>query len=173
MELTKKEKTIKYTVYCLIIAVASLIQNVDGLWFEIGGARCFFLIPIAILLGIDEDEKVAAMIGLFAGVLWDLVSRSHFGFNALFIMLVCYFVSALVSFLLRATYWVGIVSSVAASFLYVVIYWALFLFIKGGDGAVSSFAYFYLPSFVYTSVMSLILNLAIIPLKRKLNKTTV
>ena len=41
MELTKKQATIKYCVYCLLIVIADLMQNVGGLWFEIGGARCF------------------------------------------------------------------------------------------------------------------------------------
>lgn len=167
MELTKREKTIKYGLYCLIIAVFSLIQNVGGLSFEIGGARCFFLIPVAILLGIDEDEKIAAIIGLLAGLLWDTVSLQHFGFNAVILMLMCYLVSSLVSFLLRATYWVGVVSCIVSILLYALLYWALFVLIKGGDGALESLFYFYLPSFVYTSFIALILNLIIIPLKRK------
>lgn len=172
MELTKREKTIKYAIYCGLLAIFALIQNVSGLWIEIGGARCFFLIPVAVLLGIDEDEKMAAVIGAFAGILWDVVSLQHFGFNAIFIMLVCYFVSALVSFLLRATYWVGVVSSVVASLLYVVIYWLLFVAIKGGDGVTRVFFTFYVPSFICTSIMALILNIAILPLKKRLNKVS-
>ena len=41
MELTKKERTIKYVVYAVILCLLSLLQNVGGLWLEIGGASCF------------------------------------------------------------------------------------------------------------------------------------
>ena len=55
MELTKKERTIKYVVYAVILCLLSLLQNVGGLWLEIGGARCFLLVPAAVLLSLDED----------------------------------------------------------------------------------------------------------------------
>lgn len=172
MELTKKEKTIKYLVYCGIIAVFALLQNVAGLWFQIGPARCLFLIPVAILLGLDEDEKVASLLGLFAGVLWDAVADTHYGFNAIFIMVCCYIVSSLISHLFRPTYAVGVISSVVAIFLYVVIYWLFFVVFKSKDGIAISFLTFYLPSFIYTSVIAVLLNLVFVPMKAKLNKDT-
>lgn len=172
MELTKKDKTIKYLVYCGIIALASLIQNVSGLWLEIGGARCFFLIPVTVLLALDEDEIIATGLGLFAGVLWDMVAQTHYGFNALFIMLSCYLISSLVSNLLRATYLVGVISSVVFTFIYVTVYWALFVAVKGGEGAVISYVSFYLPSFFYTAFMTVLINIGFVPMKKSLNKGT-
>lgn len=170
MELTKKERTIKYVVYAVIIAVLSLLQNVGGLWFEIGGARCFFLIPAAVLLSLEEDEKTAALIGLFAGLLWDITAAHHMGFNCLFIMVACYIMSVLVTHLFRATFWVGTVGAVLFTFLYVLVYWLVFVLIKGGDGSGVVFFTFYLPSFFYTAVMTVVMNIAFVPLKRKLNK---
>jgi rod shape-determining protein MreD len=170
MELTKKEKTIKYGVYCLLIALGALLQNVGGLWFEIGSARCFFLIPIAIIIGIDEDEKISAFLGLLAGMLWDSVSGQQMCFNAIFLMIVCFFISALVTYLLRSTYWVGVIGSVICSFIYVVLYWLLFVITKGGDGAVQTFGYFYIPCFIYTALMSLVLGLVLMPIKRRVDK---
>ena len=49
--------------------------------------------------------------------------------------------------------------------------WVLFVAFKGGDGAVSSLIGFYLPSFVYTCVVALPLNLLIVPLRKRLNKS--
>lgn len=170
MKLTKRDKTIKYAVYCILLLAAALLQNVQGAWPQIGGARCFFLIPVAILLGLDEDEGVAAVIGLCAGLLWDVTSVQHMGFNAIFLMPVCYFSSSLVTYLLRATYWVGVAFGAAASLLYVVMYWLLFVVAGGGDGAFATIWYFYLPCFVYTAVMTMALNLALIMVKKKLNK---
>ena len=61
MKLSKKQMTIKYSVYCLLILLAEIFQSVNGLFPEINGARCFFLIPVTVILTIDEDPKIAAL----------------------------------------------------------------------------------------------------------------
>ena len=170
MQLTKKEKTIKYCVYAAVIVALALVQNVRGLMPEIFGARCFLIIPACVLLGVGEDEKASALIGLFGGVLWDCVATGSLGFNALFIMTACYILSVLITHLLRATFWLGVCASALTAFLYCVIYWLVFVVSKGGDGAISPLWSFYLPSFVYTSAVSFLMNLLFVPLKRKLNK---
>ena len=50
MELTTHQKTVKYTVYCLVIAVAGLLQNTPRLFWQIGSARCFLLLPVSLSL---------------------------------------------------------------------------------------------------------------------------
>ena len=105
MELSKKDKTIKYTLYCVILAAAALLQNVQGLWLQIGGARCFLLVPAALLLSLGEDERTAALLGLFAGFLWDSVSAAHMGFNCIVLMLLCYVAATIVNFLAIPTGW--------------------------------------------------------------------
>jgi rod shape-determining protein MreD len=170
MELSKREKTIKYFLFCLVIAAFSLLQNVGGLWFEIGGARCFFLIPVCVILGLDEDEKISALLGLFAGLLWDTVSAQHMGYNAVFLMVLCYITSALVTFIFRDTFRIEFAITGIMSLLYVLIYWLFFVLRKGVDGSAISFLSFYLPCFVYTLAMMPLLYLILTPLKRKLNK---
>ena len=75
MELTTHQKTVKYTVYCLVIAVAGLLQNTPGLFWQIGSARCFLLLPVTLLLVMGERELPAALLGLFAGCVWDQSSE--------------------------------------------------------------------------------------------------
>ena len=134
MELSKREKTIKYTFYCVILAAAALLQNVHGLWLQIGGARCFLLVPAVILLSLGEDERTAALLGLFAGFLWDCVSAA------------------------------------IATFVYCLLYWLIIVMPHGGDGSVLSLLYFYMPSFVYTAAVGVVLGMAFSPIKKKLNK---
>ena len=130
MELTKKDKTIKYVIYCLIILFAGILQNVSGLWFTSGNARCFFLIPVCVLLGINEDEKNAALLGFFGGLIWDAVSSSHMGFNCIFLMLACYISSAFVVFVFRNTFLLGLIEAVVTIAVYVFVYWILFVLIN-------------------------------------------
>lgn len=172
MELTKKEKTVKYLVYCLLIAGAALLQNVSGLFPQIGGARCFLLIPVVIVLGIEEDEKNAAFLGLFGGLLWDIFSVQHMGFNCIYLMIMCYISSALVSYIFRNTFWVSLTASVIPVFLYCLLYWAVFILARESQGSVSAFFVFYLPCAIYTSVISFIVCAVLNVIKKKLNKET-
>lgn len=170
MTLTKKERTIKYVIYCLLILASALVQNVGSDILQIGRARCFFLIPVAVSLGIDEDERGSALLGFVAGLLWDMVSAQHMGFNFIYLTLVCYITSSLVSYLIRPTEWVAVLASVIASGVYLLSYWIIFVLFSKADGALSSLRYFYFPSFVYTAIVSVIIVKLLSPLKRKLNK---
>ena len=170
MKLSKKDLTIKYSVYCALIAFAALLQNVSGLWLEIGGARCFLIIPVVILLSLGEDERTAAFLGLFAGFLWDCVSAAHMGFNCILLAVLCYVAAAVVNFVLRNTFWVCAVSAVIGIFIYCMLYWLFIVMPHGGEGSALSLLYFYIPSFIYTSVIALVLGTLFSPLKRKLNK---
>ncbi|MBE6719622.1 MAG: hypothetical protein E7571_03060 [Ruminococcaceae bacterium] len=170
MGLSKKDLTIKYTVYSLIVVAAALLQNVSGLWFEIGSARCFFIIPAVLLLSLGEDERTAAFLGLFAGMLWDSVSVAHMGFNCILLMLLCYVAAALVNFVFRNTFRVAVASTTIGTLIYCLLYWAVIVMPHGGAGAAFSLIRFYLPCFLYTSAVGFVLAVAFTPLKKKLNK---
>ncbi len=167
MELTKKQKTIKYVVFCLIILFADLIQNTAGLSIELGGARCFIIIPTVICLSIREDEKISALIGLYAGLLWDLSAVTHMGFNCIFLMLICYIASALETYFVRSVFLTNFVFETIASFLYSVIYWLIFIIIKRVSGAGESIFYFYIPSAIYTAFIGIPIYFASRSLLRK------
>ena len=58
--MSAKKQTVKYIIYCLIILGCDLLQNVQGLFPEVWGARCFLLLPVTIILAMGEDEKNGA-----------------------------------------------------------------------------------------------------------------
>ncbi len=170
MKLTKEQLTIKYGVYCLLILLAEMLQNVYGLWPEIFGSRCFFIIPTVVILGIDEEPQTAAFLGMFAGFLWDCVSTEHMGFNFVIITLICYIISFLTDYLFRATFWVQVVAAGVASAFYLFVYWLIFMVINRSDGSVNTVFYFYVPSIIYTCVMGIAVCFVLTPIKTKLNK---
>lgn len=171
MELSYKDKIIKYGVYALAILAAALLQNVDGLWFTVFGARCFFIIPVCVLIGVGEDERAAAFMGLFGGLLWDMVSSNHRLFASIFMTLVCYISAALVTFLFRNTYRYGVIAASSAAVLFSLLYWLFFILTRGEDGRLAALGFFYIPSAIYTALMGAALYLFIRPLKARLNKT--
>ena len=50
MELTKKQRTIKYVLYCAMLLVANLLQNTGGLFPSVFSAHCLLLIPLAVCI---------------------------------------------------------------------------------------------------------------------------
>lgn len=170
MDLTKKDKTVKYIVYCAILMICALLQNTAGLFPEIGGARCFILIPACVLMSLDEDEKAAALLGLFAGLLWDIVSAEHMGYNCVFLMLVCFISSTFVTYVFRNTFAVSMVCTAVSIVLYCLFYWLIFMVIQKSDGSVWTLFYFYIPCAVYSMVTAPLFYLILKPLGRKLNK---
>lgn len=170
MDLKYQNKVTKTIVYFIITALTALIQNTSGLTIEIAGARCFLLIPVCIILGMGEDEFFAGMLGLFGGILWDLTSAVHLGFDAVFLCIVCSLSAMAVTYIVRDTFIAAAVFSVAAIFIYSLLYWLFFIIIKGVNGAELTLFSFYLPCAVYTAVIMPAVWFCARPIKKKLTK---
>lgn len=171
MELTARQKTTKYIVYCLIILAADLLQNISGLFPEIGGARCFLLIPLTVFLAGGEDFLAASLMGLFAGLIWDLTAAVHIGFNCILLTLFCFICSTLITYIARDIFVTNFIVSTVSTIVYGILYWLAFIVIKGVDGGYNTLFTFYIPCIIYTVIISLFIWAAVKPIKSKLNKT--
>lgn len=169
MELSKKQKTMKYFCYCLIILLADLLQNTGGLFPQIFGARYFLLLPLAIILAMGEDIIASAFMGLFAGLLWDMSGAVHLGFNCIFIAVVCFLSSALVTYIVRDTFITNMICAALVIILYCFLYWLFFIVIKGVDGGETTLFSFYIPCAIYTLILTPVIWLIMKPVKAKLN----
>ena len=170
MDLSYKQRTIKVAVYLILTAAAALIQNTEGLTLEIGGARCFLLLPVCMILGTGEDERFAAVIALAGGMLWDLSSGVHLGFNAIYMCIICFFGSALVTYIIRNTFITNFIFSAVFILLYCLLYWLFFIIIRDVRGAELSLFTFYLPSALYTIIATPVIYFSLKPIKQALNK---
>ncbi len=170
MDLSYRQRTLKTVVYLLITAAAALIQNTAGLTLEPGGARCFLLLPVCMILGAGEDERFAAAVSLFGGLLWDLSSAVHLGFNAVYMCVMCFLGAALITYFLRNTFITSFIFCTVFILLYCLLYWLFFIIIKDVRGAELSLFSFYLPSAVYTIAAAPIIYLSLRPIKRALSK---
>ena len=173
MELSFREKTIKYFIYALVILAASILQNVDGAWFTVFGARCFFLVPVCVIIGLGEDERGAAFLGMFGGALWDMISSQHRIFGLIFLALACYISSSLVNFIFRNTFGFAMIASGVSIVLFILLYWLFFVVPGGEDGRLAALGFFYIPSAVYTFAMTVLIYPALRLLKEKLNKSKI
>lgn len=170
MDLSYKQRTLKVVIYLVLTALAALIQNTAGLTLEIGGARCFLLLPVCMILGAGEDERFAAVIALVGGMLWDLSTAVHLGFNAIYMCIMCFFGAALITYIIRNTFITNFIFSTIFIIIYCILYWLFFIIIKDVRGAELSLFTFYLPSALYTIVLTPFIYLILRPIKNKLNK---
>jgi len=170
MDLKYKNRVTKIIIYGIAITFTALIQNTAGLTLEFGGARCFLLIPLCIILGMGEDEISAGFAGLFGGLIWDLTSPAHHGFNAVFLCIACFLSAMLVTYIVRNTFITCIVFSVFAVFIYCVLYWLFFIIIKGVSHAEMTLFSFYIPCAVYTAAVTPLIWLCVTQVKKKLIK---
>lgn len=169
MELTKKQKRTKYLCFGALLLLADLLQNTAGLLPEIFSARCFIIIPALIILIIGEEEIMASIIGLLTGMLWDLSSGVHLGFNCIFFAVLCFGISALLNHLMRDTFITNMLMCAFGIVLYCIIYWLFFIVIKGVDNAQMTIFTFYLPSAIYTMLITPITYAILKKIKKKLN----
>lgn len=162
-----KHKQRKYLFYGLLILAAALLQNTAGLFPVLQGARCLLLLPVTILLALSEEEKTAALIGLFSGLIWDIHAPMHMGFNAIYLMLICFFAAAVCTHIARDIFITNMLAAFLGVFLYCALYWLLFIVLPGRGGAADTILTFYLPSAVYTACLAPVFWLCIKPLKKK------
>ncbi|MCR5208531.1 MAG: rod shape-determining protein MreD [Eubacterium sp.] len=167
METAEKKSKIRYALWLVMLLIAALLQNVGGLFPEIGGARCFLLIPVCVMLGINEDERTAAFIGLFGGFLWDSVCSRHTGFNCIYLMFICFIASSLVTYIFRNTFMTGFIACAGATVLYCLLYWLFFILTSGSDGAGTALLRFYIPCAVYTVVLTPFIEALVIAVKSR------
>ena len=170
MDLSYKQRKLKVVIYLVLTALAALIQNTAGLALEIGGARCFLLLPVCMILGSGEDERFAAVIALVVGMLWDLSSAVHLGFNAVYMCIMCFFGAALITYIIRNTFITNFIFSMVFILIYCILYWLFFIIIKDVRGAELSLFTFYLPSALYTIIITPVIYLILRPIKNRLNK---
>lgn len=158
---------IRRAAFAVIILLAHILQNTNGFFPEIFGARAFLLIPLAVCIGMFEREITGAVFGLFAGALWDSVSGLGDGWNTLFLMLTGALCGLLINVLMRNHLLTALILSAAANVIYVSLYLLFFVIARGLDSAGYLFLTFYLPSAVYSFLFTPIFYITVRAIMKK------
>jgi rod shape-determining protein MreD len=117
----------------LTVAVRTSLVLVVALTLQLGmassitffGVQGDLLLLIAIAAGIAAGPDRGAAIGFGAGLAYDLMLQTPFGLSALTYALVAYLVGSLQDSVLRAAWWIPVVTATAATMLGVILYGVL------------------------------------------------
>ena len=100
MNRTRGAKIAKHLVYMLVLVLLYVVQTTPKL-FAIGGIKPIWVIPVAVVIAMQEGEFIGGLYGALAGLLCDTGSYALFGFNGLFICAACIAVGLLTIYMVQ------------------------------------------------------------------------
>jgi rod shape-determining protein MreD len=106
----------------LVLVVALTLQLGVAPNVGVFGVQGDLLLLVAIAAGVAAGPDRGAAIGFAAGVSYDLMLQTPFGLSALTYAMVAYLVGGLQDSVLRAAWWIPIITATAASTIGVILY---------------------------------------------------
>lgn len=149
-----KIKVKRYTIFTLIILCAHLLQNSLMIFPEIFGIRPILLISVAVCIAMFEGEFIGAVFGLVAGALWDTVTVTADGYNALYLAVACAVCGFLLRVFMRNNIITYIMINAAVIGFYCITYVLFFIAARGIDGAGEIFVRYYFPMVIYSLLLA-------------------
>ena len=162
---------IRRTIFVLLILLTNIFQNTNRFFPEILGVRAFLLIPLVVCISMFEREMAGAVLGLFAGALWDVFSGLGDGYNTLFLMLVGAVCGLLINVLMRNHMLTALILSGASCLIYALLYILFFVVARGLDSPGYLLARYYLPSCLYSVVFTPLYYLIVRAVMKKMTVT--
>ena len=141
---------IRRALLIFLTMLTAAFQHTEGAVPELFGTKAMILIPLTVVIGMYERSMSGLAFGVLAGLLWDFAAVRGDGFFSVCLACAGYLSGVLVTYFLRN----NIISALLLSFVSIgainTLYWYIFIFSKGYEGASSLLTGFYLPSVLYT-----------------------
>ena len=136
--------------YVVLLLISSLLQNTAHLFPTIFGTHALLLVPAVVCISMFERDVTATVMGILAGVFWDIYSSWGDGIHAILMMLMSTVVCLLLNYVMRNNLVTALILSAGATFLYLTLMWLIFCLARGVDGTGLAYLTYYLPSALYT-----------------------
>lgn len=141
-------------IFLLLIIFTAILQNTNGLFPKIYNASAMLIIPLVVCISMFEREMTGMALGLTAGMIWDFYSARMDGFYSVLLTLAGFFCSYLIRRYMRNNIVTAVVYTGICSFFCVMAYWVFFILIGDTQGAGMLLVNKYLPSALYTLVLT-------------------
>lgn len=150
----------------LILLLLSILQNTDGYFPQFFGVRALLLIPAVVCISMYERDLVGMFFGLGAGALWDIFASGG-SFNALFLLTAGFLCGTLINTIMRNNVVTATLLSAIWTLIYNLIYWLFHHVFTSFDSAGFMLWRYYLPSVIYTVVLTPIVFIIIRAVEKK------
>ncbi len=166
METRRKKLILRRGFLALFILLLSVLQNTDGFFPQVFGARALLLIPAVTCISMFERDISGMFFGLFAGALWDIFSSGG-DFNALYLLSAGFICGTLINTIMRNNLVTAALLSFTATAIYSIGYWLIHYIFPGMDSAVQMLLKYYLPGIFYTAVFIPVLFIIVRAIEKK------
>lgn len=141
-------------IFALLIVFTTILQNTNGLFPEIYNTSAMLIIPLVISISMFEKETDSMFLGLIAGLCWDFYSARADGFYTVLLTVAAFLISYLMKRYMRNNIVTAMVYCVICSVFISILYWFFFVFLGGTGQTAILLLTKYLPSVVYTAVLT-------------------
>ena len=151
-----KKLYIRRALFILLTLMTAAFQHTDAAVPDLFGAKAMLLIPLCVCIAMFEKSMGGLTFGVICGVLWDSVSATGDGFFSIALAAVGFLTGAAITYLMRRNIFSALILSVVSCLTVNTLYWAVFIMLKGYEGAWSVLSGFYLPSALYSVLFTFI-----------------
>lgn len=159
-----------WILYSAIVLAIALMQMSPRCFPVVAFARPTPLILCVVCVAMLEGPTFGSVMGVVAGLLWDLYSTHIFGYYGLMLMVIGLTVSLLVQWLLRANFLSAMLLCFGGVTLYTLLDWLMCYVLFLHDEMVTVLMRVYLPNALYTVLLSPLMYWVILGLARFLRR---
>lgn len=149
-----KPRYLKWTLYSLFLLFMSILQTTPGLLPSFWEVRPVLLVSAVVGIAMFETDVLAGTFGLVAGLLWDNASNRLLGLNALLLFIACITVSLLLTYLMRNNVYTAMLLCTSVIFIVELFDWFFYYALLGYEHSLYVLARFYLPTVLYSALLS-------------------
>lgn len=154
MNIVTKRKIQRYTLYAVMLLLASIFQNTLHIFPEILSVRPVLLISVSVCIAMFEGEAIGALAGFLAGAVWDTVTVAADGYNAFYLMTACAVCGMVLRVFMRNNLITFFMMNSLVTSIYFIFYVLFFISARGvAHGGIMLLRY-YLPMAVYSILLT-------------------
>ncbi len=149
-----KKLYIRRALFILLTALTAAFQHTDGAVADLFGAKAMLLIPLCVCIAMYERSMGGLAFGVLCGALWDSASARGDGFFSVCLACIGFISGAAITYFMRNNVFSAMIISASSCTAINVIYWFVFILLKGYEGAAQVLMSFYLPSAIYSFIFT-------------------
>lgn len=168
--LLRVKNYLPWIFYVTSVVILTAMQMSPRCFPTIAFARPVPLVLFTVCVAALEGPLLGSVMGVVAGLLWDMFTTRVFGYYGLMLMLIGLTVGLLVQWLLRANFLSAMLLCAGGTLAYVLLDWLIcyVLFLREEMGAV--LVKVYLPNALYTVALAPLVYLLVLAMARFLRK---
>lgn len=151
-----KKIYIRRALFILLAVLTAAFQHADAAVPDFFGAKAMLLVPLCVCIAMFEKSMGGLTFGVLCGVLWDSASAAGDGFYSVLLAGAGFLCGAAITYLMRNNIFSALILSAIACVTVNTSYWAVFVLMKGYEGAWSMLSQFYLPAALYSAAFTFI-----------------